>query len=292
MRKFKLTKLDLALKIFNYTILVGLCLSILYPIWSIIIKSFMTDVDIINNPFALWTDKFHLDGYKSIFFDKTYNFGKAFLNSVYITIINVIYQLTITTLTAYVLSRKKLPGRKMLTFYFVFTMYFGGGLIPYYLVIKSLNLYNNLNVLIIPQFLSIFNMLIMRSFFLKFPKEIEESARIDGASNFRIFVQIVLPLSKAVLATIALFIAVGQWNNWYSAMLYIADADKRPLAYALQIIIEKSKGSNSTIGNQVQVIGKSIQYAGIVVSVLPIMLIYPFLQKYFIKGITMGSVKE
>ncbi len=293
-RKSNLKKdwFDTSFKILSITVIVLLCFSIIYPFWSIFIKSFMSDKDIIGNPLALWTNDFQLDGYRAIFTNRTYNFGRAFLNSVYITLATVIYQLTITTLTAYVLSRKNLPFRKTLTFYFVFTMYFGGGLIPYYLLIKDLKLYNTLEVMIFPHFMSVFNMLVMRSFFLNFPKEIEEAAIIDGASKFRIFVSIVLPLSKAVLATIAVFIGVSQWNNWYSAMLFIADADKRPLAYALQIIIEKSRGTNSSIGGEVQVIGKSIQYAGIVVSILPIMVIYPFLQKHFIKGVTIGAVKE
>ena len=196
-------------------------------------------------------------------------------------------------MAAYALSKKTLPGRGIIFFYFIFTMYFGGGLIPYYMVIRDLNLLDSIWVLIIPHFISIFNVLVMRSFFLGIPAELEEAARIDGAGDFKVFLVIVIPLSKAVLATIALFIAVGQWNDWYSAMLFLQDATKRPMAYTLQVIIETCRGTNTENPGGVgqRVIGESIQYAAIIVSTAPIILVYPFLQKHFTKGVLIGSVK-
>ena len=203
------------------------------------------------------------------------------------------YQLAITTMAAYALARETLPGKKFFFFYFIVTMYFGGGLIPYYIVIRSLNLLNKIWVLIIPSFISVFNVLVMKAFFLGLPSELEEAAKIDGAGDFRIFCLIVLPLSKAILATIALFIAVGVWNNWFNTMLFIQDPDIRPLAYTLQVIIEKSRGYNTDTGAGIgsTIIGESVQYAAIIVTVVPIILIYPFLQKHFTKGVLIGSVK-
>lgn len=266
----------------------------IYPFWEILVKSFMTDKDIISSTTFFWPKNWQFEGYKTIFTNKTYNFGRAFLNSVIVTVLDTIYQLTITTLAAYALSKKSLPGRRFLNFFFIFTMYFGGGLIPYYLVIKELNLMNTLWVLIIPQFISVYNVLIMRSFFMTFPKELIEAAKIDGASEAHIFLKVVLPLSKAILATIALFIAVGVWNNWFSSMLFQTEAmEYRPMAYTLKVIIETSRGLNGDPGMSGfnEVIGESVQYAAIIVSTVPILCVYPFLQKHFTKGVMIGSIK-
>lgn len=172
-------------------------------------------------------------------------------------------------------------------------MYFGGGLIPYYLVIKDLGLLNNIWVLIIPQFISVYNVLVMRSFFKSFPHELVEAAKIDGASDLKVFVKMVLPLSKAILATIALFIAVGVWNNWFTSMLYLQRTPEyRPMAYALKVIIDKaSMNKVSTGSGQFEMIGESVQYAAIIVSTVPILIVYPFLQKHFTKGVMIGSIK-
>ena len=174
-------------------------------------------------------------------------------------------------------------------------MYFGGGLIPYYLVIKELHLMNTIWVLIIPSFISVYNVLIMRSFFRTFPQDLIEAAKIDGASEFSVFIKIVLPLSKAILATIALFIAVGVWNNWFTAMLFITENNEyRPLAYVLQVIIQTSQGINdntSGAGDYIELVGESVQYAAIIVSTVPILCVYPFLQKHFTKGVMIGSIK-
>ncbi len=275
----------------NIVLLLLIAFTMVYPFWEITVKSFMSDKDIISATSFFWPSSWQLDGYATIFTDKTYNFGRAFLNSVFVTALTTVYQLTITTLAAYALSKKTLPGRKFFNFFFIFTMYFGGGLIPYFLVIKSLGLYNTIWVLIVPSFISVYNLLIMRSFFVSFPQELLEAARIDGAGEFMTFIKVVLPLSKAILATIALFIAVGVWNNWFSTMLFIQDADLRPMAYVLQIIIEKSRNASSESGVGLTLIGESVQYAAIVVSTVPVFIIYPFLQKYFTKGVMIGSIK-
>ena len=273
--KIRASRLDVGLRIVNYTLLFLVAFTMLYPFWEILVKSFMTDEDIISTTIALWPKNWQLEGYKVIFTDVTYNMGRAFLNSVFVTVADTVYQLAITTMAAYALARETLPGKKFFFFYFIVTMYFGGGLIPYYIVIRSLNLLNKIWVLIIPSFISVFNVLVMKAFFLGLPSELEEAAKIDGAGDFRIFCLIVLPLSKAILATIALFIAVGVWNNWFNTMLFIQDPDIRPLAYTLQVIIEKSRGYNTNTGAGIgsTIIGESVQYAAIIVTVVPIILI-------------------
>ena len=290
-KKFSINKF---LRVFNIILLLFIGFTMIYPFWEILVKSFMTDKDIISSTTFFWPKNWQFEGYKTIFTNKTYNFGRAFLNSVIVTVLDTIYQLTITTLAAYALSKKSLPGRRFLNFFFIFTMYFGGGLIPYYLVIKELNLMNTLWVLIIPQFISVYNVLIMHSFFATFPKELIEAAKIDGASEAHIFLKVVLPLSKAILATIALFIAVGVWNNWFSSMLFQTTASEyRPMAYVLKVIIDTSRGLNGQVGTGTysEVIGESVQYAAIIVSTVPILCVYPFLQKHFTKGVMIGSIK-
>ena len=282
------------LKVINIILLILIGFTMIYPFLEILVKSFMTDKDIISSTFYFWPKNWQFEGYKTIFTNKTYNFGRAFLNSVIVTVLDTIYQLVITTLAAYALSKKTLPGRKFLNFFFIFTMYFGGGLIPYYLLIKELNLMNTLWVLIIPSFISVYNVLIMRSFFSTFPKELIEAAKIDGASEAHVFIKVVLPLSKAILATMALFIAVGVWNNWFTSMLFQTESiDFRPMAYTLKVIIDTSRGINAEagVGGFNEVIGESVQYAAIIVSTVPILCVYPFLQKHFTKGVMIGSIK-
>lgn len=289
-RKFSINKI---LRVINALVLVFIAFSMIYPFWEILVKSLMSDREIIDSTSFFWPKDIQLEGYKIIFTDKTYNFGRAFLNSVFVTVAGTIYQLIITTLAAYALSKKDLKGRRILNFFFIFTMYFGGGLIPYYLVIKELNLLNTIWVLIIPQFISVYNVLVMRSFFQSFPHELIEAAKIDGASDLQVFTRIVLPLSKAILATIALFIAVGLWNNWFNSMLYLQKTPEyRPMAYVLKVIIDKaSMNKGSTGSGQFEMIGESVQYAAIIVSTLPILVVYPFLQKHFTKGVMIGSIK-
>lgn len=283
---------DGMLKAFTAVFLFLFVCSIVFPFWNVFIKSFMTDKDIMFHPLALWPESFQLDGYKTVFTNQLYDFGRAVVNSVYLTVVGTVYQLIVTTLTAYALSRKRLPGKKIFLAYFLFTMYFSGGMIPYYLIIRNLGLRDTVEVMYIPAYMSIFNMLVMRSYFVGLPQDLEAAAIIDGAGHMRIFLNIVLPLSKAILATIALFIAVGLWNNWYTAMLFITTKSKRPLAYALQVIIELSKGTSASTPDGAVVVGRSIQYAAIVITVFPIMCVYPFLQKYFVTGVLIGSIKE
>lgn len=289
-RKFSINK---GLRVVNVIALLLISFTMIYPFWEVLVKSLMSDREIIDSTTFFWPKTVQLEGYRIIFTDPMYNFGRAFFNSVFVTVVTTVYQLTITTLTAYALSKKDLPGRPILNFFFIFTMYFGGGLIPYYLVIRDLGLLNKIWVLIIPQFISVYNVLVMRSFFQSFPSELVEASKIDGASDFQVFVKMVLPLSKAILATIALFIAVGIWNNWFNSMLYLQKTPEyRPMAYALKVIIDKASMNTTSVGSgQFEMIGESVQYAAIIVSTVPILIVYPFLQKHFTKGVMIGSIK-
>ncbi len=289
-RAFSINKV---LRVINVFALILIAFTMIYPFWEILVKSLMSDREIIDSTSFFWPKDIQIEGYKVIFKDPTYNFGRAFINSVFVTVVDTIYQLIITTFAAYALSKKDLPGKKFFNFFFILTMYFGGGIIPYYLVIKELGLLNNIWVLIIPSFINVYNVLVMRSFFRSFPNELVEAAKIDGASELQIFVKMVLPLSKAILATIALFIAVGVWNNWFTSMLYLQKTPEyRPMAYALKVIIDRaSMNKTNQSGGQFVMVGESVQYAAIIVSTVPILVIYPFLQKHFTKGVMIGSIK-
>ena len=275
----------------NILLLIVISFTMLYPFWDILVKSFMTDLEINRHRFSFWPTQFHFEAYEIIFTDVSYRFGRAFFNSVIITVLTTVYQLAITAMTAYALTRKTLPGKNFFFVFFIITMYFGGGMVPYYTVVKFLGLSDTLSVMIIPSFLSVFNMLVVRAFFQGLPAELEEAAKIDGASDFKVFFSIVLPLSGAVLATIALFIAVGKWNDWMTGLLYVDEKSLYIMQNYLRTVLISSysaETNNPDILNK----GESIVMASIVVGTLPVIASFPFVQKYFIKGMILGSVKE
>ena len=233
-------------------------------------------------------------------FDAYYIIGdpavlKSFLLTVVIVVVSTVLHLLVCLLTAYPLSQKNLPGRNMMLLFLLVTMLFGGGLIPYYLVIKDLGLIDNVLVHIIPGLVSGFNIILMKNFIQQIPGSLIEAARIDGAGFFRILFQIIAPLSKPILATLALFFGVGKWNEWYTTVLFINDPDLYPIQNILrQMVVE---GNMDTIGSGIVnrpefTLSISIKMAVIVIATVPIMLVYPFLQKHFVKGIFMGSVKS
>jgi putative aldouronate transport system permease protein len=215
--------------------------------------------------------------------------------SVAVTAANAAYQLMLTALAAYALTKKDLPGRQFLFLLMIVPMYFRGGLIPDYLLIKRLGLINNLLVMILPFGASAYNVIVMRSFFSELPVEMEESATIDGAGYFRIFFRMILPLSTPVVATIALFISVAQWNNWFTPMIYLNRPEQWPLALVLRDILFNSSAEqamkNSAYVSKDYMLEDSLKMAIVVVSILPIAVVYPFVQKYFVKGVMLGAVK-
>jgi len=239
----------------------------------------------------LWPKEFTLKNYQEVFKNKFIWTG--YKNTIIITVIGTVVKLGFTAIGAYVLAKKYFPHRNFWTFYIVFTMFFSGGLIPTYLLNKYLGLMDNLLVLVIPGLISAYNLVIMRNFFQSLPEEVEESAMIDGAGRFRIFYAIVLPMSKPILATVGLWLAVGHWNSWYDVLIYITDETK----FTLQIVLRRILLTGSkeimefTSTTQEMVSSEGLKAATIYVATLPILCAYPFLQKYFVKGTMVGAVK-
>jgi len=224
---------------------------------------------------------------------------RAFVNSVIYTTVGTAINLLLTTSFAYALSRKHLALRNLYMTVAIIPMYFSGGLIPTFLLVKNLGLYNSMWALILPGAINITNFIIMRTFFQSIPKELEESASLDGANDFVILYKIILPLSKAAIFTIGLYYAVGHWNSWFSAMIYLNDAGKYPLQMILrELVIAASSlrdaadsGDFNTAADIVNINVKGIKYATLFISIVPMLIIYPFIQKHFVKGVMVGSLK-
>ncbi|WP_270563997.1 carbohydrate ABC transporter permease [Clostridium beijerinckii] len=269
----------------------------LYPILNTLAVSFNDGIDSVRGGIYLLPRMFTLKNYQTVFHNQ--NLIQAAFISVSRTVIGTALQVFLTAMLAYVLSRKDYLFKKQLSFFYVLTMYVGGGMIPVYVLMKYLHLTNNFLVYILPGLISAFNMIVIRTFMNGLPDSLVESAKIDGAGDFRIFIQIILPLCKPVLATVALFVAVDQWNAWFDAMLYnSASPSLTTLQYELMKVLSAStqQGSSGTIdmvknaGNMVT--PKSLRAAITIVTALPIVCLYPFLQRYFVSGLTIGGVKE
>lgn len=268
-------------------IVLGICS--LFPFYTVIIGSFGTPKGLV------WPTVFTLEGYKQIF---EFGVGRAFAVSALVTLVGTVVSLILTLFAAYTLSKKGMPGRTIIMALVIFTMFFGGGLIPYYLTVKGVGLYNSYWVMILPSALSTYYVWIMLSFFRDFPASLEESAKIDGAGDFTILTRIVVPTSLPVIASISLFYAVDRWNDWYTPMLFISDTQKYPLQLMLKNmlmnigqILSMNVGASAIDQSKVRIPQESLQMAAIVIASLPIMAVYPFLQKYFAKGVMVGSVK-
>lgn len=285
-----------------YDTLIGIFMVIflivtLYPILNTLAISFNDGIDSVRGGIYLWPRIFTFQNYKSVFNNE--NLSQAAFISVSRTVIGTILQVFLTAMLAYVLSRKEYMFKKQLSFIYVLTMYVGGGMIPTYVLIKKLHLLNNFLVYILPGLVSAFNMIVIRTYMNGLPDSLSESAKIDGAGDFRIFIQIILPLCKPVLATVALFVAVGQWNSWFDSMLYCAgNSSLTTLQYELMKLLSAAtqQGTSGTVdmmknaGNIVT--PKSIRAATTIITAAPIVCLYPFLQRYFVTGLTIGGVKE
>ncbi|UQZ37430.1 sugar ABC transporter permease [Paenibacillus sp. PK3_47] len=287
---------------FNTVFMICLVLVTLYPFLNTIAVSFNAGNDTIRGGIYLWPRDWTLQNYKAIFASGT--IYDAFLVSVARTVISTILNIFLTTMLAYTLSRREYVFRKPITVIFVLTMYFSAGLIPQYFLIKDLNLLNSFWVYIFPSMISAFNMIVIRTYIGTIPESLMESAKIDGAGDFKIFMRVVFPLCKPVLATIALFVAVGAWNSWFDAFIYTSSRQHlSTLQYELMKLLSSTMNSNSNpnvaagVGmNQesakAMVTPLSIRAAITVVASVPILLVYPFMQKYFVVGLNVGSVKE
>ena len=283
----------------NITFMLILCALIVYPIWYILILSFNDGNDAMLGGIYFWPRIFTLDNYSLVFSDLV--IIHAFAISILRTFISTIATLFFTAMTAYAWSKKELIGRNIFLNMGILTMFFSGGLIPHFLLIRSLGLYNNFFVFVIPALFNFFNFIIFQTFFRELPLSLEESAKIDGAGYFVIFTKLILPLSKPVLATIMLFHGVYSWNDFFMGSVYIKDSALEPIATYLYRVIAGVTGANmadaeaSSVVAEVSARGitsRSVQLATMVVGIVPIILIYPFLQKYFVKGFLIGSVKE
>ena len=283
-------------KIFNliaYPLMGLLALVCFLPFWLIISASFTDNNSIIKEGYHFFPKAWSLDAYRYILAAPE-TLLSAYKVSIIVTVLGTLISIILVTMSGYVLNRKDLRYRNQLSFFIYFTTLFSGGLMPtYILFVNVLNLRNSLWALIFAGLLSPFNIILMRNFMKGIPDALIEAARIDGAGDFGIFVKVVLPLCKPGIATIVLFVALGYWNNWYSAMLYLSKAKLYPLQYYLYNIItaaQTAKASTSA-GVSVTFPGESIKMAMAVVATGPILLVYPFVQKYFVQGITVGAVK-
>ena len=300
MRKIGISKLPLArrdkpgasskigtLDIIIFVILLLFAAAIILPFYYLFVVSITPEEIYANNPALLFTPEITFQAYKEVF--GTEAIWKGFGITMILLVGGTAYQLFFTVITGYALSRQNWLGKNFVMNMILVTMFFGGGLIPYYILIRSLNMMDSIWVMIIPGAIDTFNMLLMRNYFASLPKELEESARVDGANDVQIFVKIFLPLSLPMLATIGLFFAVGNWNSWYNGMLFNKNPDIRTLQQVLQSIMT---AESSMIPNPTHKINdESLKMAAIFFTILPMMCFYPFLQRYFVKGIVVGAIK-
>lgn len=269
-----------------------------YPIFFIIIASFSNSMLVSQGKVILWPKGINFYGYEQIFNDG--RIWQGYLNTLIYTVLGTILNLAVTLPAAYALSQRGFLARKVIMPLFVFTMYFGGGMIPTYLLIRDLHLLNTPWVMIVNGALSVYNLIITRTFIeSSIPEELYEAATLDGCSHFRYFISVVMPLSKAVISVISLYYMVGHWNDFFNALLYINKDDLQPLQIVLRNILLSNQafaggagsGAGAGAGSYAQQFADQIKYAVIIVSTVPILMIYPFIQKYFEKGVMIGAVK-
>lgn len=293
-RKIKLSRSDKVFYAITYTIVGLLGLIVLYPMLYVVAASMSSADALMSGKVWLWPVDISFDGYKAVL--KSSDVWLGYANTIFYTVVGTIINVAITLMCAYPLSRKELFGRNVITFLFSFTMLFGGGLIPNYLLVKSLGLVNTRWALILPSAMSVYNMIVARTFIqTSIPGELLESARLDGCDDLQYFFKVVLPLSKAIIAVLTLWYAVGHWNAYFNAFIYLSDKMLYPLQIFLRDILISNKMSSDLndpeLANQLRTVQMTLKYALIVVSTAPLYLFYPFTQKYFQKGVMIGSVK-
>lgn len=287
---------DKAFLIVN-NILMGIFLLImLYPLWIVVVSSFSEPTQVAAGKVWLLPVGFSLKGYKAVF-DYKWIMNGMFISMV-LMVVGTVFCLVVTILGAYPLSRKSLAGRKGITFLFTFTMFFGGGMVPFFILIKDLHMMNTLWALILPASINVWNIILMKTYFQSnIPEEIFQAAQVDGCDDFRFLVQMAVPLAKPIIAVLALFTAVGLWNSYFNALIFINDTNKFPLQLVLRDILIVNQTDPTTIGQNLQGIKEqqalveSLKYSSIVVASAPLMIIYPFVQKFFVKGVIVGSLK-
>lgn len=276
-----------------YSIAAIIILVVLYPLIFVVSASFSDPTKVLNGEVWLLPKNVSLDAYANILHNEKIWTGYA--NTIMYTVVGTIINMIFTILAAYPLSRPDLPGRKGLMVVITLTMFFGGGLIPSYLLVKNLGMLDTMWALIVPGAISTNNLIVMRTYFQNsIPWELQEAAHIDGCSNWRLLINIILPLSKPILAVMVLFYAVGHWNSFFNALIYIRDEGKYPLQLVLReiLLISQTDAVDGNVGLENKVLlAESIKYAVIIVASLPILIMYPFVQRHFVKGVMIGSIK-
>lgn len=294
MGKLKQGKKTSLFEIVNIVLIILFSIVVLYPFWQTFVLSFTDGSDASNLGLNLWPDKWITDAYEFIF---TYEaIGVAYLNTIFRTVAGTLLIVVLTVLAAYPLSKKDLPYRNTITILFLIAMFFSGGIIPDYLLVKNLGLLDSRLALILPQALNVFYVIIMRNFFMTIDKGVEESALMDGAGYLTILWKIIVPLSKPVIVTIALWAAVFHWNEWFHAMVYIQDDSKTVLQTIVRdMLMDVNVNQESQVSGvgmkNTELLLSNVRAATVMVSIGPIVLAYPFAQKYFIRGIMIGSLK-
>ena len=288
-----LTRGEKIFLVINNIVMVLLCAVMLYPVLFVVGRSVTPEIERALHPLRLIPSTFDWSGYKFILSSGS-NIINSYMTTIMRTLIGTTLNIAVTTLLAYPLSKSYNPPRKVLTALIVFTMWFSGGLIPSFLLNKSLGLLNNFWVYILPSMVNAFNLIVMRNFFSQIPDSLEESAKLDGANDLRVFFSIYLPLSTAAIATITLFYAVYHWNSWFDSMLYMNRKEMWTMQYTLRQLIDSATVTDITVvGSAMDFIppAETVRMATIVIATVPILCVYPFLQKYFVKGMLVGSVK-
>lgn len=277
-----------------YVTLVLAALAVIIPVWFIIVSSFSSAVAVATGQVTLWPVDFSVESYVRIVESESLVTG--FKNSIIYTVVGTVINMIVTILAAYPLSRRDIKGRNGIMALFTFTMLFNGGMIPTFLVVNNLGMIDTIWALVIPGALSVYNMILMRTYFMSsIPWELYESASIDGCRDFRYLISIALPLAKPIIAVLILLYAIGHWNSYFSALLYLRSSEKIPLQMVLRdvLISDNASVNMNDIKEQMekQYLKNLLQYSTIVVSTVPVMLLYPFAQKYFLSGIMIGSIK-
>lgn len=287
------SRMDRVFSRFNFIFSFLFLIIVLYPLIYIVSCSFSDPTLVGNGEVWLWPKGFNVEGYRRVFQDK--NIMTGYANTIFYTIVGTALNLAVTLPCGYALSKPALPGYKLIMLYMMIPMYFGGGLVPTYLLVKDLHLLDTRLILVILGVMSVYNMIICRTFFKGIPGELEEAAVIDGCSQGRVFLQIVLPLSQALIGVMVLYYAIGHWNSYFDAMIYVRDNAKKPLQLFLrQLLIVESASQDMMEGDslyEAEKLKHLLKYSVIIVSSLPMMILYPFLQKYFNKGVLLGSIK-
>lgn len=275
--------------VINLALLLLLALVTFYPFWDCLVVSFSSLKSYLGTNIHLWPSEWSFEGYSYML--KNADLWRSYANSIFITVVGTLINMLITTMAAYVLSKKELKGQRVLMFLMVFTMMFSGGIIPTYIIVKDLHLMNSLWAMILPSAVSTYNLIILRNFFLDLPLELEEAALLDGCTEMGVLFRIMLPISKPALTTVTLFYAVDHWNNFFSAIMYINDKKAWPLQLFLRSMLFESDAAYSSGGESLFLLGQPMKMAAVMMAIIPIMCAYPFFQKYFTKGVMVGAVK-